>query len=193
MLLYEDNTGYKCYIHIPKNSGKYIRNCINNCKSNKIIKNFWGESSQFDYAHIPYVKKDDYLPTTITQKIYFFSYSRNPYDRIISIYFYKNENKTIEDFKMFILNILPQIAFDDKHDKHNIHYYPQYLFVCNKNLEIDDVNVEKIEDVKWLNNRTYDIPLYFSDDMLKIVNDIYKEDFIRFGYKMITNVNEIKN
>jgi hypothetical protein len=30
------------YIHIPKNSGKYIRNSIKNNQKNKIIKGFWG-------------------------------------------------------------------------------------------------------------------------------------------------------
>jgi len=57
MLIFKNQHKYYIYIHIPKNSGKYIRTKIANNKSNKILKNYWGIKDNFDLAHIPYIKK----------------------------------------------------------------------------------------------------------------------------------------
>ena len=51
-LIYEDKSKQQyIYIHIPKNSGKYIRNKIKS--NNKIIKSYWGIQNNLDVAHIP--------------------------------------------------------------------------------------------------------------------------------------------
>jgi hypothetical protein len=57
MLIFENEHKYYIYIHIPKNSGKYIRNKIATNESNKIIETYWGLNGNFDLAHIPYIKK----------------------------------------------------------------------------------------------------------------------------------------
>ena len=42
-------------IHIPKNSGKFIRDQIKNDLDTTIIKEFWNLRNNFDKAHIPFM------------------------------------------------------------------------------------------------------------------------------------------
>ena len=134
MLIYETQNKYYIYIHIPKNSGKYIRNKISNNKDNKIVRNYWGVRLRIDLAHIPYVKKNKFIENNIEYN--YFTYTRCPYDRIISAFFYKNPKKNINDFKHFVKNTLTMYEFNMSFNNTIIHYYPQYLFVCDENLDI---------------------------------------------------------
>lgn len=61
MLIYENNDEVYCYIHIPKNSGKFIRDNIKNNSDNRVLKIYWGIESSFDIAHIPFMCKNDYI------------------------------------------------------------------------------------------------------------------------------------
>jgi len=62
--------------------------------------------TNLDLAHIPYCKVDLFVDTSI--KYNYFTYIRNPYDRIISAFFSLNKNKNISDFMFFCKNTLPQ-------------------------------------------------------------------------------------
>jgi len=170
----------KVYIHIPKNGGKHIRWKIENNNDNTIIRSFWYLDSNFDLAHIPYIKKDDYVKTSID---HYFSYSRNPYDRIISAYFYLNPNSNINNFKHFCKKILINYSFDLSFNANYIHYYPQYLFLCDEKLQINNVEVKKLEDVE--NPKRYKLSEYFDNECIQIINKIYESDFTLFNYEII--------
>jgi hypothetical protein len=168
------------FFHIPKNSGKYIRKKIQS--NNKVIVNYWGIRNNLDIAHIPYMLINNYINKKIDNyKCY--TYSRNPYNRIISAYFYLNPGKSINDFKNFCRYILPKYDFHLQFDKSYIHYYPQYLFVCNSNLKIDNVTILKLEDYE--KPRQYNINKYFDKDLIEIINTIYSKDFELFNYTKI--------
>ena len=169
------------YIHIPKNSGKFIRKKIEKDKNVNILQSYWGGKTTLDEAHIPYILKDNFVRDS--DNYLFFSHSRNPYNRIISAYFYKNKNKNIHDFKSFIINELPNLDFDLYFDRKIIHYYPQYLFVCDNNYEINNVEVTKLEDIE--NPKEYKLTKYLDSDMIKIINEVYKKDFELFNYDLI--------
>ena len=185
MLIFENNNKYYVFIHIPKNSGKYIRKKIKNDKKNKIIKKYWSVKSKLDLAHIPYIKKDDFIDNNIEYN--YFTYTRCPYDRIISAFFYLNRNKTIDHFKQFVKNKLILYNFSMDFDCTFIHYYPQYLFVCDKNLDIPkNIKIDKLEDVEC--PKKYDLTKYFDDSCISIINQIYNKDFIIFNYEMINSL-----
>ena len=77
--------------------------------------------------------------------------------------------------------------------------HPRYYFAQSLDLELKDINCIKIEDSKEMTsfadstgfnlkkkaNSTskFDEDLSFSGEHLEIVNNIYSEDFINFGYK----------
>ena len=171
------------FIHIPKNGGKYIRDKIKKNKENKIIKGYWGVKGGFDLAHIPYVKREKYIDKRVKYK--YITYSRDPYDRLISAYFYKNRENGREDFKKFCKEELRELVFNNTYDRSIIHYYPQYLFICNRKEEKIDIKIKRINAPK-----KYDIEKYYDDDMLKVVNDVYKQDFKKLNYKMFGSIIE---
>lgn len=189
MLIFKNENNYYIYIHIPKNAGKYIRTKIIKNKNNQIIKKYWNIVDNLDLAHIPYIKKNLFIDINLNYN--YFTYTRCPYDRIISGFFYKNSEKKIEDFKDFIKNTLPLYKFDIIFDQNIIHYYPQYLFVCDENSEIcKNIDIKKLEDNE--KPRKYNLTKYFDDECINIINNIYHNDFIFFNYEKINNMNYIE-
>jgi len=183
MLIFKNNATNKnmVFIHIPKNSGKFIRNKIKNDKNNTFIKGSWGIVNNFDTAHIPYLKRNNYIRDS--SKYQYFAYSRNPYSRIISAFFYLKKDKGADDFKHFCKNVLPRLNFSLDFNKNYIHYYPQYLFVCNIELKVTNVTVTKIEDSE--SPKLYDLKEYMDTDCFKVINSVYEKDFKFFNYNMI--------
>lgn len=182
MLIFENQNKYYIYIHIPKNSGKYIRKKIINKKSNNILKNYWNIKNNLDLAHIPYFKKNYFINNNIEYN--YFTYTRCPYNRIISAFFYKNSDKKIDDFKHFIKNTLILYEFNMTFYYKNIHYYPQYLFICDKNLNIPkNIKIDKLEDCE--KTTKYNLIDYFDDECIYIINNIYSNDFLFFNYDKI--------
>ena len=184
--MYIPKNKYYIFIHIPKNSGKYIRNNIMNDNDNKIIKSYWGIdlNLNLDLAHISYIKKDEFIEKNIEYN--YFTYIRNPYDRIISAFFYKNPDKNINDFKNFVETSLVLYEFSMNFDSNIIHYYPQYLFICDENLNIPKfIKIYKIE-----NPKEYNLIEYFNNECIEIINKIYSQDFLLFNYECISTTDK---
>lgn len=187
MLIYELDSKIYCYIHIPKNSGRFLRKKIYSNENNKIIHSYWHVSGNIDFAHLPYMWRQQYVDSLNVSNVNYYTYTRNPYDRIISTYFFKNPNKTEKDFDNFVNNELPYFDFNTKFDKDIIHYYPQYLFVCDTDFIIkDDVNIKSIETFDSI--KKYTLSNYFNNDTIKIINKIYALDFKLFNYELQTTV-----
>ncbi len=181
MLIFKNDDTHYIFIHIPKNGGKYLRTKILNTKNNILVKSYWNIHSSLDLAHIPYVKKDSFIDD-IEYK--YFTYTRCPYDRIISSFFYKNRNKTINDFKHFIKNVLPKYKFSTDFHSDIIHYYPQYLFLCDENLNVQkDIVLYKLDQLET--PRKYNLNKFLDQECIHIINTVYHKDFLRLGYKMI--------
>ena len=195
MLIYRNKIDGKLYIfiHIPKNAGKYIRTKIKNDINNVIIHDYWGVETH-DEAHLPYMERKNHIHNNTNYNYY--AYSRNPYDRTISAFFYLNPNKTIDDFKYFCKNVLINYDFNLDFNPDYIHYYPQYLFVvdvCSDSLELEEYNalsknnidIKKIEDCET--PKHYDLIKYYDEDCIKIINKIYRYDFVLFKYDVINS------
>lgn len=207
MLIFRDKVQEKYYvfIHIPKTGGTNLRNQITKDPRYEIIHHYWYIKEGLDLAHIPYIKSNEFINHAINKKIEaeiepelelelekysFFAYTRNPYDRIISSFFYKNPyenpNGDNQAFKHFIKNTLTTYVFSSDFDFSSdiIHYYPQYLFVCDydKNIKVE-INTDLFQ-----NNKTatkYKLEHYFDEECIEIINRIYIHDFIFFGYEII--------
>ena len=181
MYIFEKENKSYILIHIPKNGGRYIRDIHLKEKSVKTICNYWGIKSNLDLAHIPYLLKDSFIKDFIDYN--YFTYTRNPYDRLISAYFFKNKNKGKNDFMDFVKNILISLDFSLKFDQNIIHYYPQYLFLCDENLILqENIKIYKLENE---NPKRYNLTDYFDKISIQIVNQIYNKDFLLFGYDFL--------
>jgi hypothetical protein len=179
MLIFKNNDKYYVFIHIPKNSGKYIRKKIADNKNNEILHSYWNIKSGLDLAHIPYIKRNEFIKNNLEYQ--YVANSRNPYNRIISAFFYRNPNKNIHDFKFFVKNELIKYDFNMSFDYTYIHYYPQYLFVCDENLQLPkNILIDKLEDTE--NPRKYDLTKFFDMECFNIINNIYSKDFSYFNY-----------
>lgn len=188
MLIFKNNL-YYVYIHIPKNGGKFIRNKIMDNHRNEILRAYWCTDNNFDLAHIPYIKRSEYIEPNINY--HYFTYSRNPYHRLISAYFYLVELKrfpnSIDDFKIFIKNVLKKYEFKLTYDSNMIHFYPQYLFLCNEQFQIPNtIKIMKLE--KHENPTIYNLSKYYDNECIEIVNHIYQKDFQLLHYSMIQNI-----
>jgi hypothetical protein len=190
MLYYLNNDTNKHYIfiHIPKNAGHHFRRQINSDPQNCILARFWNIVNNFDRAHIPYVLRYKYIYAIHPDCIYY-AYSRNPYDRLISAYFYLNNKDTNKDtFNDFCKNVLPTLAnnFNFTFFAKDIHYYPQYLFVCDQDKNVYNVRVDKLEH--YQNPKKYTLSDFYDNDSIQIVNTIYEKDFLLFNYDIVTNI-----
>jgi hypothetical protein len=187
MIIFKFKKQNYVYIHIPKCNGKYIRNLIKN--QFEVIKEYWGvdEEKNIDLAHIPFSSAKLFLEKNTKYK--FISFVRNPYDRMISAYFYLNLHKN--NFNNFLINDLSMSEFT-KYEK--IHLLPQYKFLENKrNKRIEIVNFDDVCDnqkvascelvLKNFNLVRYNIKNYFNNKSLKIFNKFYEKDFEIGRYK----------
>lgn len=182
MLIYK-NDKYYIYIHIPKNGGKFIRDKICSNKKNEIIQQYWEIKDNIDLAHIPYVKRYDYVDPNI--KYQYYTYSRNPYDRLISAFFYLFATiANSQSFRYFIKHTLNRFQFSIDFNLKLLHFYPQYLFICDENLNIpNDIIIYKLEDTE--NPPVYDLYKYYDSETFDIVNKIYDKDFKILNYPKI--------
>ncbi len=190
MLIFK-NKKYYVYIHIPKNGGKYIRNKLISNKQNEIIHAYWSTKDKLDLAHIPYMKRREYTEPMI--EYHYFTYSRNPYHRLISAYFYLCKMKaypllhgkeSIQEFRSFIKNVLKKYTFSLEFKSNMIHFYPQYLFLCDKDFQIPKhIKIMKLENYE--NPPEYNLNEYYDNETIHLVNQIYKKDFELLHYPMI--------
>ena len=184
MLIFVNDAKYYIFIHIPKNGGCYIRNKLRDDTGNTILTSYWDVTSNFDLAHIPYRKRAEYIDERIHYN--YFTYTRNPYDRVISAFFYINQNQTIEAFKEFVKNILITYEFPLTFDAGQIHYYPQYLFLCDENGNIGNIQITKLESCE--NPTNYDLLKYYDKESIDIINRIYEKDFAVCKYEMYNGI-----
>lgn len=186
MLIFEKNQINFVFIHIPKTGGVYMRRYIMNDPDTTLIKEYWGIDyvKRIDYAHIPFIKRFDYISHDIDFQ--YFTFCRNPYDRIISAYFYKTAfEKYDNDFKYFVKNYLVSFHFSEDFHHSIIHFYPQYRFLSDENnLIAENITITKIEENH--HPRKYNLLLYFDEEVLEIINHIYENDFILFHYEKLT-------
>jgi len=202
---YFNNINLK-FIHIPKNAGTSIENLGNKYG----IK--WGKYDNIHvykqlYAynwHSPYFIKE--------KNTHYFAIIRNPYDRIISVFYY-NANKHINNINNLNSHIISFNNWFDmiltKEDEwYGCHILPQYNYIYRNNKKIVEniiymdnnfkINLDKlfkkyglnidINDFKKENDNRYPVklkPYDLSQNTLDKIYNKYKIDFDTFGYKRI--------
>ena len=192
------NDIYKCiFIHIPKVAGSSIE---------KAIFGTWGEIGHHYAVHYKEADPDKF------KNYYSFAFVRNPFDRLVSSYFYlrnggRNKydsewsNKYLSNyssFESFILSLGDLSTQKEITDW--VHFKPQYLFVCDNesNIIVDFIGkYENLENdfnkvIKKLGIETSllqentserkSYETYYNENTRDIVREIYQKDFELFGY-----------
>jgi len=186
------------FIHITKCCGTTIENIG---KENNIL---WGRFHHKEYGwwHEIFSNKSDKLK----QKYDWFMVVRNPYERLISEFYCiwgglgrrKNINHT--DEKEFNGYIKTKILNREKRRGH--HYTEQYKYL-DENINIHILHFENIElefnklmekyklDIKLnrRDNSAKNVKKFtvksFTPELIELINKVYHEDFIKFGYDKI--------
>ena len=195
------------FIHIPKCAGTSIAKTLDMYDKNypPNLDTLYGITKQNIVLQSLCLEfYNQYLNDKFIKKCKIFTVVRNPYDRILSDYMWSNRKcSNMYDFCKLIENTLKHkskyslMSFDI--NTHSNHFLPQYEFINNSEYNINHVfkfenlknDFEKVfSDKKLLHiNKTKHPHFidYFKNKpkCVKIINDIYKEDFMKFGYNMI--------
>ena len=197
------------FIWIPKNAGTSIYKTLkkHGClKAKKLprVKYRFSQKGLVTFAHMDYARlvKEGYVSKSFNRQAFKFCFSRNPYDRAISLYeYFKDSFSNPISFPEFIKMI------SDKGVKPIGLFNSEGLSSCNpqirwvENIEIDycgkfenlqdDFNVvlQKLElpevRLKHLNrSERSKIPDYYDLETKKRVEEYYYEDFKFFNYPL---------
>ena len=188
---------YKCiFIHIPKNAGLSI------CYS--LFGNTGGSHRKIkDYQ--------DVFSKRTFKEYYKFTFVRNPWDRLVSTYFFLKKGGLTEEDALWYSENLDQFNDFESFVKEwltldninsSLHFQPQYSYLetAEGNLEIDFIGkFENIEadflkvtkklgierSLKKTNasNREKDYRSYYNEETKDIVFEIYKKDIQLFKYE----------
>ena len=183
MIIKGKDYGGVLFVHIPKTAGSSISEILN--KNN--LDN-WNRA--WPRHHDPY----SYLKETnsIDESVFSFAVVRNPYTRTYSCYKqYNKTNQTEISFTEYLYNI--------KQGKIStispLLHIPQSFYVMDQNaLQVKRLykfeNLKELEDelgwtLGFYNVGNYVVKSYiegYTDEAIKIVQDLYSSDFINFGY-----------
>jgi len=189
----------------PKNKNDCIQgnkniDFLNYCKNSKIISN---ELSMDDILYDNYIK---------------FSFVRNPYERIVSGWKFLQErydNMESLDYVPFQICSFKDFLKLNTDDLSNIEYVHTFMtqsFNINnnnvtiigkyENLEDDILKIllnlgfnecEINHEKQIMNNTNHEhYKEYYDNESIQLVNVLFKEDFENFNYKIINNVDELK-
>lgn len=187
---------YKCiFIHIPKNAGISV--------SYTLFGNTGGSHRKLkDYQRI--------FGRRTVSKYYKFSFVRNPWDRLVSTYFFlTNGGLTEKDKKWTAQHIAEYSDFTDfvtnwlsvDHVNNSLHFQEQHLFLTNHNNELDvdflgrfenlaqdfqticeHLQIERTLKKTNSSKRKNDYRSYYNETTKAIVAEVYERDIHLFNY-----------
>jgi hypothetical protein len=208
------------FIHIPKTGGMTVRDRLMKYEDRKNFYFGFSHSTalgkKVDKAHLPYLDFLSYEDSKYLNEYFVFCFVRNPYDRFYSAFIQHKHMRKLPDsveFNSYVLEKLDNIRI--RYDFYFSHFCPQPFFTHYKkkcipdfigrceNFENDFIRLEQILDVKIekkksVNRRDkedgeYKYIKYFKPETINLVNNLYKDDFMLFNYRMITLPEEVSS
>lgn len=191
------NKSNALFIHIPKAAGSSIQKAV------------FGLNS---WTHHKYKDFEKELPEETLKKVFKFSFTRNPYDRLFSAYQYLKRggnNATDKYWAKKYLNNYPTFErfvkeFVTNKNVHSyVHFIPQHEFIIDKNGKIAMDFLGKFENLEYdfnaickkleIKNSLQKLNAtqtkeevcqtkIYDYEMKKIVYEVYKKDFILLKY-----------
>jgi hypothetical protein len=163
------------FIHIPKTAGTTIEKYIGTATLEEGWQNCYDSPQHRFASEYP---KNNYFTFTVV---------RNPYDRIISEYHWRNVDEDVNDF-------VERAIYTADNPEWDRHILPQSNFV-----DVDGVKVFKYENINALFTIltgliSYPIPratpkIYekyiLNTSSVELINEFYNEDFKRFSYNKL--------
>ncbi len=188
---------YKCiFVHIPKNAGLSV------CYT--LFGNTGGSHRKIvDYQKI-------FSPKTFKQ-YYKFTFVRNPWDRLVSTFFFLKKGGLTEKDKIWAeANLLAFTDFKDfvkqwlteENINNSLHFQHQHVFLEDEkgntavdfigrfeNIEedfkkiTDKLNIKRTLKKTNTSKRKEDYRVYYDEETKAIVNEVYRKDIQLFNYE----------
>ena len=199
------------FIWIPKSAGTSVLSALTRygcikLKKIHIVKYYFPQKGMVTFGHINYPEliKSGYVSRKFDESAYKFCFTRNPYDRAVSLFFYLKKIDRVSSQTTF-LEFCRQLNDKGCEDigLYNLdgwsHCNPQVRWI--ENLEMDFIGrFESLEAdfnkiLKDLKLPPVDLPHhnitshehfshYYCQESKEIVENYYRKDFIHFGYKL---------
>lgn len=191
-MIYNDKFAY---IHIPRTAGITIKDAIQS-RYDDAVKPYEEDIGGRLRMYQPYWYWEELIPDLNNRWV--FSTVRNPYKRAVSLWKYTTQD--MQDyanyfkgvsFKNFwdlnIKDLAPLLRYNIRSTQceflssiegdlvPNIFRIEDQLNAIEKKLEI---NITKKLNV----SKSYNYKTYYNKDSLDLINDIFEEDFLQFGY-----------
>lgn len=185
---------HRCvFIHVPKTAGS------------SLVLSLFGEGSR----HVPYREYEIANPDKF-RRYFKFAFVRNPWDRLVSSYFYLRDGGSGGQDQVWSTQNLANYPDFDSFvrgwlTKENIwswvHFKPQHYFICDANLKLRMDFVGRMErintDFRYVCERLniatglqrikssdhHHYSEYYTDDLRERVASVYAEDIAIFGYR----------
>ena len=187
------------YIHIPKTAGISIKNAIlKNCSDAE--KPYTDDLPGWLKMHQPYWYWEEQIPDLNSKWI--FSTVRDPYKRAVSLWKYVTQDREPYvtyfkgvSFKRFwdtdSANLAPNLRYNIRSTQCEFLSGIEGDMVPNIfRLEDQLGNLEKklgfAIDQRLNVSKIYNYKTYYNKETVEIVNEIFKEDFLQFGYERRT-------
>ncbi|MCK4947010.1 MAG: sulfotransferase family 2 domain-containing protein [Candidatus Aureabacteria bacterium] len=194
---------YKCiFIHIPKSAGTSINAALGIGREG--IQSLFGKISEEEKAkyglthtywhHCPISLIKPFIPEGTFNKYFKFTFLRNPWDRLVSLYlYYKRINRldNIDAFNQWILSkkipsylLIPQLDYITD-NKGNIivdfigrfeNMDKDWKYITKKtgaNTKLLPVNIS--------NRKHYSF--YYTEETIRVVGELFRKDIETFGYR----------
>jgi len=188
------------FIHIPKTAGSSIEHLLRD--EGKYELDFIGVRNGRSTHHYMGIELNIILKE-LYPVYYKFSFVRNPYDRLISEYFWcrikdvgYNFNKTFDEFLDYVEDVIKNKKFFKPIE--NDHFIPQYSFLFFNNKLLVN-NIFKYEDIQTVIplirkrlkirteiqhlNKSIKNEITLSEEQKERIYNLYKIDFQTFNYK----------
>ncbi|WP_175631948.1 sulfotransferase family 2 domain-containing protein [Virgibacillus siamensis] len=186
------------FVHVPKTAG------------NGIVKSLFGGYDELNHFTIHDFKK---INKNYFAEAYKIGFVRNPWDRLVSAFFYLKQGGSSPLDQEFRKKYLKDITFEEfvyklKENSYRnkifkwVHFTPQHKFLCNDQGEIqvdylgryetltnDFENLKMVFQIpnirldKHNTSKHKDYWDYYNYEMMKIVEEVYKDDVEIFKYR----------
>jgi hypothetical protein len=199
------------FIWIPKSAGTSVLSALNRhgcakLKKIRLVKYYFPQKGMvtFGHMHYPELLKTGYVSKKFDHSAYKFCFTRNPYDRAVSLFFYLKKIERIQKDMSFI-NFCRQLRENGCEDigLYNLsgwsHCNPQVRWIENINIDF----IGKFESLdkdfniilKTLNLPPLELPHhnitshkhfshYYCTESKNIIENFYRKDFTSFGYNI---------